>query len=151
MKRMLLVICSSLLIAAVLLGGALNVSGNKCSTAALFAAEEAVKVFINNSPSAMKPVDEKGTLFVPLNFPVQEGKTNWTVTVEYDKSSRTVKIQKTQVKQKLRGDMQCSRCSGSGKCQACYPSGSGKNINDGPCNACDGNGKCWYCNGKGSY
>lgn len=151
MKRVLLIFCSSLLVATVLLGGTICVSGGKCSTAVLLAAEEAYKVFLNNSPSTMKPVDEKGTLFVPLNFPVEEGKTNWTVAVEYDNASRTVRIQKTKVKQKLRGDTKCNRCDGSGKCQACYPAGSGKNISDGTCNACDGTGKCFYCDGKGKY
>jgi len=151
MKKMVILTCISLIIAMALMAGFSRFQGGMLQTAAVCAAEQALKVFINDSPSSVKPVDEKGTLFVPLNFPVEQGKTSWTVTVDYDKASGTVKIQKGQVKQKLRGDTKCNRCSGSGKCQACYPAGSGKNINDGACNACDGNGKCFYCDGKGDY
>ncbi|MDQ7824546.1 MAG: hypothetical protein RDV48_17215 [Candidatus Eremiobacteraeota bacterium] len=108
-------------------------------------------VFINSAASAIVPVESGGSLFLPLNFPLEEGKSTWTVTLDYNKEKGTVNVQKSLAKEKLRGDTKCSRCGGSGKCQSCYPAGSGKSINDGVCNGCDGNGKCFYCNGAGSY
>jgi hypothetical protein len=117
-----------------------------------WAKDEPVKVIINGNPSQLQPVEAGGRLYLPLDFPLDQGKNNYKVTVEYDKVKGTVTVQKQIVRDKVRGDTECSRCSGKGKCQACYPAGSGKNISgDGACSACDGTGKCFYCNGKGSY
>ncbi|MHC9538869.1 MAG: hypothetical protein AB9903_05065 [Vulcanimicrobiota bacterium] len=71
--------------------------------------------------------------------------------MEYDKANGTVKIQKSKYKIKLRDKTTCTRCTGSKKCQACYPAGSGKNVSDNSCSVCDGTGKCFYCDGKGEY
>jgi hypothetical protein len=117
-----------------------------------WAKDQILKITLNGSPSTLKPLESGGQQFVPLSFPLDEGKTTYQVTVDYEKSSGTVKVMKTKAAPKLRGDKtKCPRCGGSGKCQACYPAGSGKNINDGSCSACDGNGKCFYCNGQGEY
>jgi hypothetical protein len=117
----------------------------------LKAEEGVIKVFINKSPSTLKPLEADGRLYVPLSFPVEEGKGAWKVTIEYDKAKGIVNIEKAPAREKQRGDTKCSRCDGSKKCQACYPAGSGKNANDGTCSICDGTGKCQRCDGLGSY
>lgn len=122
------------------------------NNASLFAKDADIKVMINNAASQIKPLKSGDVYYVPLNFPLEEGKNTWQVTVEYDKTKNTVNVQKTLNKQKLRGDTICPRCGGNGRCQACYPPGSGRNISgNGSCSACDGSGKCFYCNGNGSY
>lgn len=44
--------------------------------------------------------------------------------------------------------MICSRCGGTGRCQAC--GGGGRTVS-GTCYACDGSGRCFYCGGQGYY
>ncbi|MDQ7824544.1 MAG: hypothetical protein RDV48_17205 [Candidatus Eremiobacteraeota bacterium] len=121
------------------------------SLGAMWAKEGGLKITVNNAPSEITPLESGGTLLVPLSFPIEEGKSTWTVTMEYDKAKGTLNIQKTLYKEKLRGDTKCQRCDGTGKCQACYPAGSGKNAVGNPCYICDGTGKCFYCNGEGKY
>ncbi len=116
-----------------------------------WAAETALKIIVNNYESNLKPIESDGVLFVPLSFPVEEGKSTWEVSVEYDKTKGTVKIQKNKFKIKQREKTKCPRCTGSKKCQACYPAGSGKTATDKSCPVCDGTGKCFYCDGKGEY
>lgn len=117
----------------------------------VMASEPAPKVTVNKASSFIKPIESEGTYYVPLSFPAIEGKSTWQVTVEYDKSGNIVKIEKVKVDNKVRGDTKCQRCNGTGDCQACYPAGSGKNINGDSCGICDGTKKCQYCNGKGNY
>lgn len=115
------------------------------------AKEAALKILINNKESTLQPLESDGVLFVPLSFPVTEGKSSWQVSLDYDKNAKTVTIQKVKNRQKVREKTKCSRCSGTGKCQACYPAGSGETASGGTCGICDGTGKCFYCDGKGEY
>jgi hypothetical protein len=116
-----------------------------------WAKESALKVFINDAPSRVETVEVKGTQYVPLHFAVEPGKVSYQVTLSYDAASKTLKIEKIRKGKKLRGDHNCERCSGTGDCQACYPAGSGKNIQGTACPVCNGTGDCTMCNGTGKY
>lgn len=116
-----------------------------------YAKDQVIKVFVNKAPSKVVPKKDGDKLYMPLSFPVEEGEQVWEVKMKYDPKTKTLNVEKVNKERKLRGDMKCERCNGSGNCQACYPSGSGKNIQGDACPVCDGTGKCMYCNGKGSY
>jgi hypothetical protein len=118
----------------------------------LLAKDKALKVLINGKEVDLKPLESGDTVMIPLHFPLQDGESTWQVTMDYNKDKGTVTINKALTREKLRGDTICPRCGGNGRCQSCYPAGSGRNINGtGPCYGCDGTGKCFYCNGNGSY
>ena len=118
----------------------------------LLAKDKTLKVLINDKEVELKPMESAGTMMIPLHFPLQDGESTWQVTMDYNKDKGTVTIKKALTREKLRGDSICPRCGGNGRCQACYPAGSGRNITgSGPCYGCDGTGKCFYCNGNGSY
>lgn len=123
-------------------------------------ADEAMSVYINGEKSELV-CEKKGDLYLlPLEFPFQEGNNNWEVVINYDKEAKKVDVEKKfhpmEELLPVRGDNDpyiCNLCSGSGKCQTCWPAGSGKSYGEGsdPCSTCGGNGKCWYCGGKGKW
>jgi DnaJ-class molecular chaperone len=117
-----------------------------------WAKEQAFKVTVNDKEVQITPVASGDMQVIPLSFPLEEGKSTWNVSIDYNKADRTIKIGKTMAREKLRDVTICSRCGGNGRCPSCYPAGSGRNISGtGPCYSCDGTGKCFYCNGYGSY
>jgi hypothetical protein len=117
----------------------------------LQADEAKLKVLINNSPTKLQPMESKGHLYIPLSFLMEEGKTVYQVKITYDKAKGTITIEKVRIGEKYREKTKCLRCDGTGKCQACYPAGSGENANGGSCSVCDGTGKCQRCNGEKEY
>ena len=110
-----------------------------------------IKVFVNDKESKVAPVKAGKKEYMPLNFPVEEGEQTWEVKMKYDPKTKTLKVHKINKKRKVRSRIKCNLCGGSGDCQACYPAGSGKNIQGNACPACDGTGDCMMCNGDGSY
>ncbi len=117
----------------------------------LNASEEALQVLINGHDTKLKPIESNGVLYLPLTFPVEEGKSVWQVKVNFDKTKNRVTIEKIKAGEKYREKTKCDRCTATGKCQACYPSGSGSSANGGTCNICDGTGKCQKCDGNKEY
>jgi hypothetical protein len=110
-----------------------------------------LKIFFNDKPSNVKALEVDGVPYVPVYFPAEERESRWEITIARDQASNTVRITKTRTGPVLRGDHNCERCGGSGKCQSCYPVGSGKNIQDESCPVCNGSGNCGMCNGSGKY
>jgi len=150
MKRLYLLVSLSVLLAAVLGFQLLGPSGALSGLTA-WAQGTPLKIFVNDAPSQLKAIEVDGAEYVPLYFAAEPGKATYQVTVSYDAPSRTMKIEKIKKGKRFRGDHNCERCSGSGKCQACYPVGSGKSIQGEGCPVCNGSGKCTMCNGAGSY
>ncbi len=143
-----------LIIALVLYAGILTLNlifPGIIGQAVTYAKDQLIKVFVNKAPSKVVPKQSGDKMYMPLSFPVEEGEQVWEVKMKYDPKAKTLNVEKVNRNRKLRGDTKCERCNGSGNCQACYPSGSGKNIQGDACPVCDGTGKCMYCNGKGSY
>lgn len=116
------------------------------------AKEDAIKVFINKKESKIVPVQTDKNILMPINFPVEQGEQTWEVKTKYDPKTKTLNVTVVNKKREVRGDrIKCNACGGSGDCQACYPSGSGRNIQGNACPTCNGTGKCFICNGDGSY
>jgi len=115
------------------------------------AEESLFKVIINGAESKLQPVESQSVQYVPLFFPLEDGNISYQINIECDNNKKIARIEKIKINKKLRGDHKCERCEGTGKCQACYPAGSGKNIQDNPCPVCDGTGKCTTCRGEGNY
>lgn len=150
MKNLHIRILSALLLLAFLGFLAPSLTGAGMGLVAM-AKSSPLKVFVNEKPSSITPVEVDGARYMPLYFPVEPGAHAWEVTVSCDPAGKVVKIGKARKGETLRGDHKCDRCSGSGDCQACYPTGSGKNVNSEACPVCNGNGDCTMCNGNGSY
>jgi hypothetical protein len=116
---------------------------------ASWAKTEAIKVFINNTPSKLVPVSVKGTMYQPLYFPVSKGDSSWQVNLSYDSATKTLKINKISSKVQTRDKSDCEYCKGTGECQRCYPAGSGDDIQGNACPVCNGTGDCTWCKGSG--
>ncbi|MCE1245042.1 MAG: hypothetical protein LWY06_00190 [Firmicutes bacterium] len=152
MKKTLLITCASILACIILLAGLCAVSPGFRSDMAVWAKDTPLKVFFNDKPSQITPVESGGKMYIPVYLPVEKGETSWDIKTKFDPTSKTLKITRTKKGEKLRaGETPCDRCSTSGKCQACYPAGSGKNIQSDPCAVCNGTGKCQTCNGAGKF
>lgn len=114
-------------------------------------AEAAWDVLFNGTVSKTKVVATDSGDMVPVYFEVPaEGESQaYGVRIETDSATRQIKI--TKVKKKgphvERGD--CPKCSGSEKCQDCYPAGSGLNTAGYECYSCNGSGDCPFCQGSG--
>lgn len=115
------------------------------------AGEKVMQIFINQKPSKVKVEKIGDKCYVPLYFPVEKGQQEYDLKVKYDPETKKVEITKTRKDRKMRGDGKCPICGGSGKCQHCYPVGSGDNTSGSPCNICNGTGDCQFCNGTGKY
>lgn len=114
------------------------------------AAEAAIKVFFNGQATTTKTIEVTGGgHIVPVYFPIQDGETTWEVKLAYDATAKELKIVRTPLKPKVRGDDPCYYCSGGGKCQNCFPVGSGASASGATCGLCNGNAKCSYCGGSG--
>lgn len=113
------------------------------------AKKQVMKILVNDRESNIKPITVNGKKYIPLHFPLDKKEKTWEVSVKYDTKTDTVKIKKIIKGRKLRGDKDCHMCNGTGRCQECYPIGSGNNLQNDACPVCDGTGNCWYCNGTG--
>lgn len=114
------------------------------------AAEAAIKVYFNGQATTAKTVEVTGGgRIVPVYFPIAEGETTYEVKLAYDSQLHELKIERKPLKPKIRGDEDCYYCSGSGKCQNCFPLGSGASASGATCGLCNGNAKCAYCGGSG--
>jgi len=151
MKKRLIIIGAIVLVAIFGFVAASIMIPQMASNLIVKAGEKAWKVMVNNKTSKLQPVKIGDKMYIPLNFPLEKGERSWEVNLKYDAKTKTLKIKKTCVQRKVRGNVKCSLCGGSGDCQACYPAGSGKNIQGDACPACDGTGDCMICNGQGSY
>lgn len=110
------------------------------------------EVLFNGSVSKAKVVSTDSGDMVPVYFAVPpEGETqSYGVLIETDSASKQIKITKVKKKGPLteRGD--CPKCSGSKKCQDCYPAGSGLNTAGYECYGCNATGDCPFCRGSGA-
>lgn len=116
-------------------------------------AQKAMKIFVNEKPSDIKIINEKGVKLITLHFPVAKGRNTWTLETDYNENTQTIKIktihQPPKAKETMRGKIECNVCDASGDCQKC--SGTGKITSGAECSVCNGSGDCWFCNGAGSY
>lgn len=115
-------------------------------------ATEAWKVLFNGQPTNMKIQEVgEGEKVVTVSFPVPaEGRhQDYGVRVETDPISMTVKVTRVAKKKKTRDPGDCPKCSGSKKCQDCWPAGSGVNTGGVMCYGCNGTGTCNFCGGSG--
>ena len=115
-------------------------------------AEEAWKVLFNGQPSQMKVTEVgDGDKVVTVSFPVPvEGRhQDYGVRVETDPISMAVKVTRVEKKKKTRSPGDCPKCSGSKKCQDCWPAGSGVTTGGVGCYGCNGGGACNFCSGSG--
>jgi len=140
MRRTIILFLVLALLAATLVASGLATAWAKSSP---------LKIFINEKPSTVKATEVDGVPYVPVYFPAEKG--TYEIKVSFDKTTNTMRIEKKKDVPVLRGDHNCERCSGSGKCQSCYPVGSGKSIQDESCSVCNGTGSCGMCNGSGKY
>jgi len=114
------------------------------------AAEAAIKVYFNGQATTIKTTEVTGGgHVVPVSFPVLEGESTWEVKLAYDPTTKELKIERKAIKPKVRGDDPCYYCSGGGKCQNCFPVGSGASASGATCGLCNGNARCAYCGGSG--
>jgi hypothetical protein len=152
MKRIALITAASLVLCLALLTGLCAVSPGFRGDMTTWAKDSPFKVFFNDKPSQIVPVETAGKYYVPVYLPVEKGDSSWEISTKFDPATKTLKIKRLKKGEKLRiGEHPCDRCSESGKCQACYPAGSGKNIQNEPCAVCNGTGKCQTCNGNGKF
>lgn len=115
-------------------------------------AEAAWQVLFNGQPSEI-PITELsgGKKVVTVSFVVpEEGRAQeYGVRVETDPISMAVKVTKVEKKRKTRDPGKCPACSGSRKCQDCWPAGSKVNTAGLPCIGCNATGACNFCQGSG--
>lgn len=124
-------------------------------------ADQAWKVLFNGQSTQMKIQEVgDGQKMVTVSFPVPaEGRhQDYGVRVETDPIAMAVKVTRVEKKKKTRDPGDCPQCSGSKKCQDCWPAGSGVNTggvacigcnSSGSCNFCGGSGDCYSCGGAG--
>jgi hypothetical protein len=114
-------------------------------------ADDAYQLWVNGAHSRFAPINVQDQLVVPLNFPISQDDMEWTVSLHRDAKTHKVEVQMSPKRPKTRGDNQCHVCLGTGKCQSCYPAGSGNNTAGDPDYMCTATGKCWYCKGEGKW
>lgn len=114
-------------------------------------ASAAWRVLYNGAPSEIALMDTETGKVVPVSFQVPpEGQRHqYTVWVESDKAGQQVKLNLLKKEAPVRGPGQCRWCSGSRRCQDCYPAGSKVNTAGLPCIACNASGACQFCHGNG--
>lgn len=115
-------------------------------------AADAWKVLFNGQPSKMQVLEVgEGEKVVTVSFPVPaEGRhQDYGVRVETDPIAMAVKVTRVEKKKKTRDAGDCPKCSGSKKCQDCWPAGSGVTTSGVLCYGCNGSGDCNYCSGSG--
>ena len=113
------------------------------------ASVEPYQVVINGKPSKLKVLHDKDSLLVPLTLPASEDPQEWTVSLLQDRKSHRIDVKMNVIKKKLRGDVQCYWCNGSGQCAQDYPAGSGLDYSGGCESNCNGTGDCYHCAGTG--
>ena len=107
-------------------------------------------VYLNGTKTSLKAtVLKDGTILTPMSFPVGKDNQEYDLSIHADAKAHIVYVQRKPRAAKLRGDEKCYHCSGTGKCQQCYPEGSGLNTSGVSCQYCSATGKCWYCEGTG--
>ena len=114
-------------------------------------AEDGYQLWINGTLSKFHPIKVQDQIVVPLDFPAQVEEMEWSVSVRRDEKTRKVEVKMSPKRRTTRGENPCHVCIGSGKCQSCYPAGSGENTSGQPDYMCTGTGKCWYCKGEGKW
>lgn len=115
-------------------------------------AEAAWKVLFNGQASHLSITElGDGQKMVTVSFPVPpEGRSQeYGVKLETDPIEMAVKVTRVEKKRKTRGPGDCPKCSGSKKCQDCWPAGSGVNTAGLPCIGCNATGDCNFCRGSG--
>lgn len=115
-------------------------------------AEEAWKVLFNGHPSGVAVSQTSdGQKMVIVSFPVPpEGRAReYGVKIETHPIDMAVKVTRVEKKRKTRDPGDCPKCSGSKKCQDCWPAGSGVNTAGLPCIGCNATGACNFCQGSG--
>lgn len=115
-------------------------------------AEEAWRVLFNGQPSQTAVSQtETGQKMITVSFPVPaEGRSQeYGVKVETDPIDLAVKVTRVEKKRKTRDPGHCPQCSGSKKCQDCWPAGSSVNTAGLPCIGCNATGACNFCRGSG--
>lgn len=114
-------------------------------------AEAAWTILFNGTASKTEVIETDSGPMVPVYFPVpKEGESDsYGVLIETDVATKEIKVTRVKKKGPLteRGD--CPKCSGSKKCQDCYPAGSGQNTAGYECYSCNATGDCPFCNGNG--
>lgn len=114
------------------------------------AAQEKYTLYINGNVSKAEVIRQDNAVLVPLTLPVDEGVTEWTVTLARDEAAKKVDVKLTAHRRKHRGEKDCTYCGGNGKCAQDYPAGSGSNYQGATEYYCNGTGKCYKCDGKGN-
>lgn len=117
-------------------------------------------VYVNDKETDIICLKKDETYLLPLELPFREGEGKWEIIINCSGENKKVDVRKIyhppEEILETRGDEEpwpCNSCSGTGKCQFCYPVGSGHTyFDDSPdCQWCNGSGKDWNCNGKGTY
>ena len=114
-------------------------------------AQDGYQLWVNGAVSKFHPQRVGDKTVVPLYFPAEKEEAEWTVKVRRDEKTKKIDVKMTPRRAKTRGDNPCHICLQTGKCQTCYPAGSGNNTSGAPDYMCTATGKCWYCGGAGTW
>lgn len=114
-------------------------------------AAAAWEILFNGSPSQVELIQTDTETMLPVYFELPEAGESATFSVHIERDAEKKRVKVTKLKKRgpfnPRGD--CPKCTGSKKCQGCYPAGSGLNTAGNECYSCNATGDCPYCKGSG--